>query len=135
MGDFDPDRKPDPPPKIYAHRPASGNGGTISQAEEHIENVPWSDLLQEFGWHGQGKFWTRPGKDHGISATLDHNGNGRLHVFSTAAGLPVQDSGDRNGAPFGKWRFWLHQAGFNDNSQREAAQHYLQGVTRLVISP
>lgn len=130
MGDYDPDRKPDPPPrKVYTHRPASGNGGSISQAEEHIESVPWPDLLRDFGWHGQGKFWTRPGKDHGTSATLDHNGNGMLHVFSVNAGLPV-DSKDTTGASFGKWRFWLHQSGFNDATQREAAQHYLQGVTR-----
>lgn len=128
MGDFDPDRKPQPPPKVYAHRPATGNGGSVTQAEEHIEQVAWSDLLLQFGWHGEGKFWTRPGKDHGISATLDHNGNGRLHVFSKSAGLPVPDSDDRNGAPFGKWRFWLHQAGFSDSTQREAAEHYLRGV-------
>jgi hypothetical protein len=128
MGDFDPDRKPDPPPKAYRHRPASGNGGSVTQAEAHIESIPWPDLLRDFGWHGQGKFWTRPDKDFGISATLGHNGNDLLHVFSVAAGLPVPDLGDRNGASFGKWRFWLHQAGFTDSTQREAAEHYLRGV-------
>lgn len=128
MGDFDPDRKPDPPRKVYIHRPASGVSDSISQAEAHIENVPWPDLLREFGWRGDGKFWTRPGKDRGTSATLDHNGCGMLHVFSVAAGLPVPDG--KTGASFGKWRFWLHQAGFNDNTQREAAERYLQGVPR-----
>lgn len=127
MGDFDPDRKPQPPPKAYVHRPATGNGGSVSQAEEDIESIPWPDLLLQFGWHGEGKFWTRPGKDHGISATLDHNGSGLLYVFSENAGLPVEST-DKAGAAFGKWRFWLHQAGFSDSTQREAAEHYLRGV-------
>jgi hypothetical protein len=88
-------------------------------------------LLRQCGWYGEGKFWTRSGKDHGTSATLDHNGNGLLHVFSVASGLPVPD--DRHGASFGKWRFWLHQAGYTDNTQREAAEHYLQGVALCTI--
>ena len=130
MGDYDPDRKPDPPPpRVYAHRLPSGTGGCISQAEQHIESVPWPDLLQDFGWRGRDKFWTRPGKDHGVSATLDHNGSGLLYVFSANAGLPV-DSTDKTGAAFGKWRFWVHSAGFNDHSQRDAAQRYLQEVSR-----
>jgi hypothetical protein len=130
MGDYDPDRKLDPPPRrVYAHRPMSGNGGRVSQAEAHIESIPWPDLLRDCGWHGQGKFWTRPGKEHGVSATLDHHGNGLLYVFSANAGLPVEAS-DKAGAAFGKWRFWIHQAGFNDVTQRDAAERYLNGVTR-----
>lgn len=128
MGDYDPDRKPEPPPKVYVHRPVSGKGGSVSQAEEHIEREPWPALLHQFGWQGEGKFWTRPGKEDGISATLDHNGNGMLHVFSVNAGLPVQDG--KNGSSFGKWRFWLHQMGFTDGTQRDAAEQYLRGVTR-----
>ena len=130
MGAFDPDRKPDPPPpRVYTQRPVSGNGGSVTQAEAHIEQIPWPDLLRDFGWHGQGKYWTRPGKDHGISATLGHDGSGMLYVFSANAGLPVESTG-KAGANFGKWRFWLHQAGFNDFTQRDAAERYLQGVTR-----
>lgn len=132
MGDYDPDRKPDPPPRVYVQRPVSGNGGSVSQAEAHIEQIPWPDLLRDFGWHGQGKFWTRPGKDHGVSATLDHNGNGMLYVFSENAGLPVEEyrKADEPGAAFGKWRFWLFQSGYTAATQREAADRYLQGVIR-----
>jgi hypothetical protein len=52
-----------------------------------------------------------------------------LYVFSANAGLPVESTG-KAGANFGKWRFWLHQAGYNDFTQRDAAERYLQGVTR-----
>ena len=133
MGDFDPDRKPDPPPpRVYMQRPVSGNGGSVAQAEAHIESIPWPDLLRDFGWHGEGKFWTRPGKDFGTSATLDHNGNGMLYVFSEKAGLPVEEyrKSEESGAAFGKWRFWLFQSGYTAATQRDAAERYLQGVAR-----
>ncbi len=43
------------------------------------------------GWTNEGKYWTRPGKEprDGHSATWDHNGSGKLYVFSSNAGLPL----------------------------------------------
>jgi hypothetical protein len=123
MADYDPD-PPAPPKRALPRRPVSGGGGIVSQAERHIDSIPWEDLLQHFGWHGSGgKFWTRPGKSHGTSATLDHGGNGLFHVFSSAAGLPENQS-------YGKWRFWLHNMNFNDSQQRDAATRYLREVAQ-----
>jgi len=123
MGGYDPD-----PPQVTRVRSALprpqgiAGGGIITQSEQHIGQIPWPDLLEHFGWRcAGGPHWTRPGKSSGTSATLDHGGNGLLHVFTNAAGLPDNQS-------FGKWRFWLHSIGFNDNQQREAAQRYLREV-------
>ncbi len=124
MGGYDPDPPPPVRPKQeLLRRPMTSNGGGIvAQAEQHIDAIPWPDLLQHFGWHGEGKFWTRPGKSHGTSATLDHGGTGLLHVFTSAAGLPDNQS-------YGRWRFWLHSKGYADSRQREAAHRYLQEVS------
>jgi putative DNA primase/helicase len=56
-------------------------------------------LLRERGWQPLGRDgWVRPGKEprDGVSATLDHDGTGRLYVFSTSAEI---DSG-RYYSPF-----------------------------------
>jgi len=51
----------------------------------------WGDILERNGWtyagdDGTGKqFWRRPGKTDGISATVNFEGNGLLHNFSTNA--------------------------------------------------
>lgn len=134
MGDYDPDHKPVVQPVVPKPHFAtySGNGGIVTEAEQAVEQMSWSDLLTQFGWHGDGEFWTRPGKDFGISARLDYNGNGALYVFSVNAGLPVEKyrKPDKPGASFGKWRFWLYQTGFDENRQREAAEYFFRGVVR-----
>ena len=128
MGDYDPDFKERPktggrlPQRPY--RASSGSGGTfVEQAEQHLQQAyTWPELLTTFGWHGGPDHWTRPGKDSGTSGTLNFGGNGLLHVFTNAAGLPDNQS-------YGKWRFWLHSMGFSDAHQSAAAQRYLQEVS------
>ena len=129
MGDYDPDFKERPKPggrlPQRPYRASSGSGGTfVEQAEQHLQQAyTWPELLTTFGWHGGPDHWTRPGKDSGTSGTLNFGGNGLLHVFTNAAGLPDNQS-------YGKWRFWLHSMGFNDAHQSAAAQRYLQGVSQ-----
>ena len=96
----------------------------IQAAETKIEQEDWETILTEEGWTSNGRAtWTRPGKNTGVSATLNYKGNNMLHVFSTAAGLP-------SGASYGKFRFWAYSRGFDDNNQIEAAKAYLpQSVT------
>ena len=53
----------------------------------------WHELLTADGWkHAYTKdeadLYTRPGKDQGVSASVNHNGNDALIVFSTNAPIP-----------------------------------------------
>jgi hypothetical protein len=49
----------------------------------------WEGLLLPLGWHRHGDHWTRPGKSHGVSASVGSNTDGIevLTCFSTAVGL------------------------------------------------
>ncbi len=95
----------------------------ITVAEEYFDKQPWSDLLENQGWKQVGQqdgksTWTRPDKDSGVSATVDFNGNGKLHVFSTNSDLPHDKS-------YGKFRFLMYSGGFDDRRQVEAAKELL----------
>jgi putative DNA primase/helicase len=88
-------------PAPVVHAPSTS---VVSAPGTHV----WDDwdrrqhfpsLLRERGWQPTGRDgWTRPGKEprDGVSATLDHDGTGRLYVFSTSAEI---DSG-RYYSPF-----------------------------------
>lgn len=77
----------------------------------------WDDLLQADGWtphHAENDvhYWTRPGKNtrDGVSASVNHNGNDSLTVFTTSiTNLPV-GSYDR----FGYWTQTRHNGDFKD---------------------
>ena len=136
MGDFDPDAKPATqtttalPSRPFTGR-ADGNQTLPEQAEDYLNShFDWPTLLQHYGWHGGPDHWTRPGKDHGTSATLNFNGNGLLWVFSQAAAVPVDGNASKAGSGFGKFRFWLHHNGFTDGQQTEAARRLLAEVAR-----
>ena len=107
------------------HSNAQDKIGTI--AERTIETESWNCLLQGAGWklhseNGAESKWTRPGKDGGVSATLNFNGNNLLTVFTTAvSGLNQNGSASET---FGKWRFYCWSNGF-ENRQVEAAKEYL----------
>ncbi len=60
------------------------SGLTPGDAYDAQADVP--ALLQAHGWtHAHGEYWTRPGKARGVSASWDHDGNGRLVVFTTSS--------------------------------------------------
>ncbi|WP_017599217.1 phage/plasmid primase, P4 family [Nocardiopsis lucentensis] len=68
-------------------RPA--DGGT-SPGDDYEARVDWSDILTPHGWTelfhtGQTRYWRRPGKRMGISATTGHaSDRDRLYVFTTS---------------------------------------------------
>jgi len=95
----------------------------VDLAERTIEIERWCDLLEGAGWtkhseNGTESTWTRPGKDNGVSATLNFKGSNLFHVFSSAV------SGLEQNQNYGKWRFYLWTNGF-ENRQVEAAKAYL----------
>ena len=89
-------------------------------------STTWDDLLMNDGWtphHVEGNtfYWTRPDKHprDGVSATVNHNGNDNLTVFTTSiANLPV-GSYDR----FGYWTQTRHGGDFKDAARTLNAQN------------
>ena len=89
-------------------------------------STTWDDLLMNDGWtphHVEGDtfYWTRPDKHprDGVSATVNHNGNDNLTVFTTSiANLPV-GSYDR----FGYWTQTRHGGDFKDAARTLNAQN------------
>jgi len=69
------------PNKEYTPRPVTGNcpGNLYNRA------VNIKDCLVEYGWkHSYGPYWTRPGKDRGISASVLNNA---VYIFTTSTSL------------------------------------------------
>lgn len=71
----------------HAGRTVGGWDDTLSPGNDFIGRTKWADVLA--GWsmayrHGQTEFWRRPGKAFGHSATVNHTGTDRLHVFSSS---------------------------------------------------
>lgn len=95
-------------PRPVVTHPATGRKREAASAEGVI--APWDDFNARAEWaevipdwpqvysHGGTVYLRRPGKDRGVSATLNHNGLGLLHVFSTSTGIPAGKSYDRIGA-------------------------------------
>jgi hypothetical protein len=78
-----------PPPRFVSTRPPiRGQGDRPGDVLE--ASLTWREILEPCGWvwvrsHGTIDYWRRPGKDYGISATVNGRGTGRLHVFSSGA--------------------------------------------------
>jgi len=104
------DRMPAPPPPHDAARPTTQiEGGR--PGDDYNQRARWRDLLEPHGWtlayrKGEVEHWRRPGKQHGISATTNHDGSGLLYVFSTSTTFEAERSYD----PFGAYAT-LHYAG------------------------
>ena len=63
--------------------------GMVTPGDEYNETVSWESILEPLGWtkvysKNESIAWRRPGKNEGISATTNFNGNGKLFVFSTS---------------------------------------------------
>lgn len=65
-------------------------GGLLRPGEDYEAKVDWAEILEPEGWkfllqRGQTRYWCRPGKDQGISATTGHAADrDRLFVFSSS---------------------------------------------------
>src|SRR5699024_4750779 len=64
--------------------------GSLSPGDDYEARTDWTDILTPHGWTelfrtGNTRYWRRPGKRLGISATTGHaEDRDRLYVFSTS---------------------------------------------------
>lgn len=69
--------------------PRTDNGG-ISPGDDYEQRTDWTDILKPHGWaevwgHGRTRYWRRPDKSAGISASTGHaDDRDRLFVFTTS---------------------------------------------------
>lgn len=70
--------------------PKEGVFGGIQPGDDFEARTDWREILEPHGWRishteGEGRYWTRPGKNFGISATTGmHADRDRLYVFTTS---------------------------------------------------
>jgi putative DNA primase/helicase len=88
------DAMPPAPSAAPAARPWLRAGGALG--EDYERRVDWADILRPAGWTlvyaiGRTRYWRRPGKRVGISATTGRaEGRDRLYVFSTSTVLDAE---------------------------------------------
>jgi len=71
--------------------------GILTPGDDYNARTTWEELLQPLGWtvvyrKGESTVWRRPGKNEGISATTNFNGNDKFYVFSTSTQFDSETS-------------------------------------------
>jgi len=77
--------------------------GEMTVGDDYNARTTWDEILLPLGWkkaytQGEKTAWIRPGKDFGISATTNYQGNDKLMVFSTSTAFDAERSYDKFGA-------------------------------------
>jgi Domain of unknown function (DUF927) len=103
-------------------------GGLLRPGDDYEAKVDWAQILEPEGWkflyqHGIARYWQRPGKDRGPSATTGRDpARDRLYVFSTSteftAGVPY--------TKFGAYALLHHNGDFKAATRALAGQGYGQ---------
>ena len=78
-----------PKAESIAQEVATRADGILSPGDDYNARTTWEEILVPLGWSvvyrkGEATVWRRPGKNEGISATTNFNGNDKLFVFSTS---------------------------------------------------
>lgn len=79
-------------PKTIEYAKVNSWGDTgieLSPGDDFSERTSWEAILEPHGWkrcfgRGNEEFWTRPGKERGISATTNYADSGLFYVFSSS---------------------------------------------------
>ncbi len=118
------DQKPRP---VYGTEPSTTSGAAQGDkpGDRYNAQTSWDDLLPLYGWridHRRGvtTYWTRPGKDQGVSASTNHQGNDLLWPFSSSTDLDPDRSYDR----FGFYAVMEHGGDFRAAARTLAGQGY-----------
>jgi len=90
------------PHRVTATTPGSTPGER--PGDIYNQRATWEEILGPHGWtyiysRGEAHYWRRPGKDCGISASINHTGKDTLIVFSTSTPFEISPkSYDKFGA-------------------------------------
>ena len=103
--------------------------GILSAGDDYNARTTWDEILIPLGWSkvynkGEATVWRRPGKNEGISATTNFNGNNKLFVFSTST---VFDS-ETSYSKFAAYAHLHHHGNFKNAAADLKAQGF--GHTR-----
>jgi P4 family phage/plasmid primase-like protien len=93
------DQMPPPPEPIRFLQPSDDREhapGGVSPGDDYEARTDWADILGPHGWtlitaYGKGRYWRRPGKSAGISASTGmRDDRDRLYVFTTSTEFDAQ---------------------------------------------
>ncbi len=118
-------------PAERTHRTSDGDG----PADHYNVAVEWVDLLEPAGWRrvyerGNTTYWRRPGKDHGLSASTNHDGHDLFHVFTSSTTFEQERSYTRfhtyailhHHADLSAAGKALYEQGYGERREREKAK-------------
>lgn len=97
------DQMPHPEP-IRFTQPSDDRAGGISPGDDYEARTDWTDILGPAGWTlvshaGRGRYWRRPGKTIGISASTGvRDDRDRLYVFTTSTEFTAETPYTKFGA-------------------------------------
>lgn len=106
--------------------PASTATRSDSPGNDFAAQVTWLDVLRPHGYkvhsrRGEATLWTRPGKEHGISATTNYAGSDLFYPFSTNC-YPFES--DRGYGKFSVYALLNHSGDFHAAAKALAADGY-----------
>lgn len=113
-----------------AERPADGS---TSPGDDYENRTDWADILTPHGWaevfrSGRTRYWRRPGKRMGISATTGHaEDRDRLYVFTSSTEFDTEE-------PYTKfWAYTLLEHGGDGKAAARALKN--AGYGRMPTAP
>jgi hypothetical protein len=128
-------------PRVSAEpQPVTHASGT-RPGDDFNARARWSQILEPHGWRishtrGDVTYWTRPGKDHGISASTNVHGRDLLWVFSSSTTFDP----DKSYTKFGAYALLEHGGDFGRAALALAKEGYGQQADpdrddRRVLAP
>lgn len=132
-----PRRFPKHPGAAEFHRVAAHAHAGERPGDEFEVIMNWDEILEPHGWHFQEgreevEYWCRPGKDDGISASINYQNCGLLYVFSTNAAPLVDNQAYTKFAAFAELN---HGGDFTAAAAALARQGYGRQTQGRVANP
>jgi hypothetical protein len=105
---------------------ASSGVGTGTPGADFCERATWSEILKPHGFksagrRGDSELWTRPDKDHGVSASTNHSGSNLFYSFSTNC-FPFE--AERGYNKFGVYALLNHGGDFSAAAKQLGAEGF-----------
>jgi putative DNA primase/helicase len=115
---------------VFAPLSRAGSTDGVSPGDDYNARTTWDEVLTEAGWRkafsrGEVTHWTRPGKDHGISATTGFGEGDWLYPFTSSTVLEPERTYTR----FGFCAAWHYGGDHQAAAKRLQALGYGKAAT------